>query len=250
MAKEQNPVTAHAKAQKKAEQKKSKAATLKARTERLAKRNPARLEKQIAELKSLETNGSLRPKEQEQLKHLERELSCVRRAREQGGDGRGRDGRDGDRRDRRDGDRAQRGGAGMRGVKRDREKDESDTDEEVRRIPMPRDTPPPIPRRENRGHREGGVEKKDTGPAQVTYSSAPMMRDLRKEATAKFAPAQVRRNLERVKGKGGLVEEEEWERLEKGGYTGVQDGEKVVAPGGEQGATKGVTMEEVEDEDL
>ncbi|KAG8631667.1 hypothetical protein KVT40_000807 [Elsinoe batatas] len=260
MAKDINPVTAHAKAQKRATQKKTKLAVLKARTERLAKRNPSRLEKQIADLKSQESNGSLRSRDAELLKTLEKELGQVKKARERTGQG--------EQEARRAGLADGRGGEGDRegrGTKRTRDhrdqSDEESTDEEVRSIPMPRDTPPPISRRDRRpdARTNGQVEKKDAAPAQITYSSAPVMRDLRKEATgAKFAPAQVRRNLERVKGKGGLVEEAEWERLEKGGYVGKQGGEEGEggAEGGRReaegdgGRRKGVTMEEVEDEDL
>ncbi|TKX18561.1 saf1-like protein [Elsinoe australis] len=260
--KSHNPVAAHAKAQKRAEHKKTKATVQAQRTERLAKRNPARLEKQIAELKALESHGSLKPRDQEVLKGLERDLGLVRRAREhaglstQGGAGRGDE----------DGRRGGRGAQDARrrelgvGQKRRREEDEdgSETDPEVRGIPMPRDTPPPVPRRERREEK-----KEEDKPVQVTYSSEPVLKDFKKAATEKrFAPAQVRRNLDRAKGKGGLVEEEEWERLERAGYAGggtkgeVETEEKggkvgkVGSEDAEQGRKRGVMMEEVEDEDL
>ncbi|KAF2223597.1 hypothetical protein BDZ85DRAFT_311586 [Elsinoe ampelina] len=262
MAKDINPVTAHAKAQKRATQKKTKLAVLKARTERLAKRNPSRLEKQIADLKSQENNGSLRPKDAELLKTLEKELGQVKKARERTGQGEQQGARRGGLADGREGEGdGERRDRGVKRVREDRDQsEEEETDEDVRGIPMPRDTPPPIPRRDRRADNgmDGRAEKRDAAPAQISYSSAPVMRDLRKEATgAKFAPAQVRRNLERVKGKGGLVEEEEWERLEKGGYVGRQgggEGEGGAEGGreveGDGGGRKGVTMEEVEDEDL
>jgi hypothetical protein len=55
--------------------------------------------------------------------------------------------------------------------------------------------------------------------AKTTYESAPQLRDLKKEAVARFVPSVVRKKLEVVKGSGGLVEPEELDRLEKAGYT-------------------------------
>ena len=142
-----------------------------------------------------------------------------------------------------------RGGYGGLG-KRSREDEESsggETDESVRRIPWPRDTPPPIPRQreDNRSRhhsinanseplgadrrlrdreRAAEAEVPDTAlPAKpapkTTYESKPVIRDLRKEATAKFVPNAVKRKLDATRGIGGkLLEEEEVERLEKEGY--------------------------------
>ena len=154
-----------------------------------------------------------------------------------GGDSRGR------------GDDARRGRGGYGGLgKRNRESQESsggETDESVRKIPWPRDTPPPVPRqrRDDRpSHstnanseplgaerrlqtREGiEVETPDTTlPAKpapkTTYESKPVIRDLRKEATARFVPNAVKRKIDATKGVGGkLLEEEEVEKLEKEGY--------------------------------
>jgi len=158
-------------------------------------------------------------------------------------------GRDDSGRGRGDGGRG-RGGYGGLG-KRAREQEESsggETDESVRRIPWPKDTPPPIPRQqrpERSRHstnanseplgaerrlpaRAEGVEQEQTRdeslpPARpavrTTYESAPQVRDLKKEATARFVPAAVRRKIDATRGKGGvLLEEEEVERLEREGY--------------------------------
>ena len=153
-----------------------------------------------------------------------------------GGEARGRgDGRGG------------RGGYGGLG-KRHRGEEESsggETDESVRKIPWPRDTPPPIPRQrrddrsrlstnanseplgaEPRLQNRDGAEAKlpDTTlpakPAPKTmYESKPVVRDLRKEATARFVPNAVKRKIDATKGVGGkLLEEEEVEKLEKEGY--------------------------------
>lgn len=143
--------------------------------------------------------------------------------------------------------RGGRGGYGGLG-KRNREEAESsggETDESVRKIPWPRDTPPPIPRlQRDDGPRHSttanseplGVQRRlqnregletevpDTAlllkPApKTTYESKPVVRDLRKEATARFVPNAVKRQIDATKGVGGKVlEEEEVDILEKEGY--------------------------------
>ena len=105
---------------------------------------------------------------------------------------------------------------GRRGL--DKEPESSETDESVKGIPMPRDTPPPIPSRGGRGRGRGAYNANETplgerrGPhalpdkpptsatlevqaqAQAVYESKPVLRDLRKEAAA-FVPAAVRKNV-------------------------------------------------------
>jgi len=140
--------------------------------------------------------------------------------------------------------------------------EEDDVPEDVKRIPMPRDTPPPIPkevldkwyqkRRErmaqqnaNRGsnanmmplgdnerklgHGNGGMQRQSTAAqdveAKTVYESKPIIRDLRKEAVS-FVPAAVRANLDKSKGVGGLVEPEEADRLERAGYLGRKTSEE------------------------
>ena len=160
---------------------------------------------------------------------------------------------------RRDGSGRRGTGGGILG-KRDREdrprwrhdpSSSEETDEDVKMIPMPRDTPPPIPRprRETSRSQHGGktsnanMEPLGTGrehlqdhrqnvpglalppkPAalvQKVYESAPQMRDLRKEATQNFVPSVVKRKIDASKGKGRLLEEDELERLEREGYGGT-----------------------------
>ena len=146
--------------------------------------------------------------------------------------------------------RGGRGGYGGLG-KRSREERESsggETDESVRKIPWPRDTPPPIPRQRrddrpkqstNANSEPLGVERRlqnredaeaeapDTAlPAKpapkTTYESKPVIRDLRKEATARFVPNAVKRKIDATKGVGSkLLEEEEVEKLEQEGYGAV-----------------------------
>lgn len=152
---------------------------------------------------------------------------------------------------------------------------DSDIPDDVKRIPMPRDTPPPFPKevldrwyqaRRDRFAREkgegagnanhtplggndrgvGGRERESERPkvvveAKTVYESKPVVRDLRKEAVA-FMPAVVRQKLEKGKGVGGLLEPEEADRLEKEGYMG---GSRKA----EDEKRKNVEMEEVEDED-
>lgn len=167
--------------------------------------------------------------------------------------------------------------------RRDESSDESDVDEETRRIPMPRDTPPPFPkevldkwyqkRRERwqannpdkvAGERNSGTSansmplgenarkfpdrtagdgERVKEEVKTVYEAKPALRDLRKEAVA-FVPATVRAKLDKSKGVGGLPEPEEVDRLEREGYLPRGD-----AGRGDQGVSKGVQMEEVEDED-
>lgn len=236
------------------------------RTERFANRNPRRLESQISDLQSLKESqgGKLSTRDQKQLDELERDVARVKKARETLGDkapqfGQGRGGHEGSR-GRGDSTNGQRrGGRGGYGGLGKRNRDEADeseeTDEDVRNIPWPRDTPPPIPRQRNdrpqalstnanmeplgpgrerpdRTEETEETQKPDTSlparpdtglPAKpairTTYESAPQVRDLRKEATARFVPAAVKRKIDATKGVGGrLLEEEEFEKLEKEGY--------------------------------
>ncbi|KAL8794810.1 MAG: hypothetical protein Q9195_002638 [Heterodermia aff. obscurata] len=246
-----NPAAAHRKQEKLKALKKGKAVVAASRTARLATRNPSRLERQIADLKSLqESSGSLNTRDKKQLEELERDLVRVKKARTerpdlvpQRGDVIGRGGR----------------GGGILG-KRDREgrprwgQDHSsseETDEDVKRIPMPRDTPPPVPRRrsetsrmQHRGTRDSAnmeplgigreylqdrrqhmpdlaLPPKPAALVQKVYESAPQIRDLRKEAVQRFMPSVVKQKIDASKGKGRLLEEDELERLEKEGYGGT-----------------------------
>ncbi|KAK7706449.1 hypothetical protein SLS57_009685 [Botryosphaeria dothidea] len=78
-----NPVAAQHKADKQRALKKNKAAVAAQRNERLAKRNPERLQRQIDDLKGAEERGeSLRPRDRELLNNLEKEVRAIRKARE------------------------------------------------------------------------------------------------------------------------------------------------------------------------
>ncbi|KAI4105254.1 MAG: hypothetical protein L6R37_002802 [Teloschistes peruensis] len=83
-----NPATAHLKSEKARALKKGKAAVSAQRTDRLASRNPFRLERQIADLKALAADGGLGARDKKQLEELERQLGMVRKAREKVGDNR------------------------------------------------------------------------------------------------------------------------------------------------------------------
>ncbi len=251
-----NPAQAHHKAEKARTLKKSKAALQAQRTEKLARRNPVRLERQIEDLKAAEADGSLRPKDRQTLEQLEKDAKAIRKAREKlGGDrewGGRRDG-DGDkgRQDRRSGGageqlsstlgKRRRGNDGA-SYDDDRHADSSSsatTDEDVRNIPMPRDTPPPLPARYAADKRRQGrwpgrddnpnniplpsgphpLPAKPTVPAaQTVYEAKPAVRDLRKEATARFVPAAVTRKKALARGEGRLMEEAELDGLQREGY--------------------------------
>lgn len=261
-----NPAQAQRKLEKQKMLKKSKAELQSRRNEKLARRNPDRLQRQIDDLKAIEESGqTLKPKEKQALEELQRDYRAVIKAREALGD---KAPKFGHRRDDDDSSRG-RGGHGVLGKRqrdgqgqdfhrrRNDESDSSETDEDVRKIPMPRDTPPPVPRRNHHNNRNQfsganaeplngdkhrgphALPQKPDSPApsaqqatpiqpQVTYSSAPVVRDLRQEAVSKFVPSVVRRNIDAVKGTGSkLPEPEELDRLEQAGY-GVKNGNRTV----------------------
>ncbi|MCJ1377859.1 hypothetical protein MMC17_000955 [Xylographa soralifera] len=259
-----NPAAAQRKADKQKALKKSKAAVTAQRTERLAHRNPERLQRQIDDLKALEADaGKLSARDKKVLEELERDVARVRKAKEAVGD-KGPPPRPNGDRGSRGGARGGRGGIlGKRGRDwdRGRESEGSDTDESVRNIPMPRDTPPPLPshRARQREHavqhgggsgtnansiplgegRGGGEREPHALPerppevklhAQTVYEAKPAVRDLRKEAVSRFVPTVVQKKLYAKKGVvgGRLLEEEEVERLEKEGYGTVESLGKSV----------------------
>lgn len=247
-----NPAQQQRKLEKAKQLKKSRAELQARRNEKLARRNPERIQRQIDDLKALEASGQIKPREKAILEDLERDLRAVRKAREALGDkapsfgnhqqqqhgrrttadgGGGEDGNVLGKR-RRDGERQPRWHA-----RREESSSGSDTDESVRMIPMPEDTPPPIPREFRRDFRHAHNNNNNTqesgshhqapppaGPAPVvvktTYESAPQIRDLRKEAVGRFVPTVVRKKQEAAKGGGlgHLVEPEEMDRLESEGY--------------------------------
>ena len=280
-----NPAAAARKAEKAKALKKSKTAIQAQRTERLAQRNPNRLESQISALK--DAGANLNTRDAKHLTELEVELARVKRAREkigvpapptgyvkrEGGD-------DDDGGSARGGRGRGRGYAGLgkrrRGDVEDAGSssgdDDDETDEDVRRIPWPRDTPPPIPparsrrnanteplgRERRRPPADGKEEdqeeegKPDLSLPQkpggekvaprTTYESKAQVRDLRKEATARFMPSVVKRKMDAGKGRGPggrLLEEEEVQKLEGewykfGGYAKV-DAEDRGGEGGGKG---------------
>ncbi|ETS78510.1 hypothetical protein PFICI_10572 [Pestalotiopsis fici W106-1] len=260
-----NPVQAQRKADKAKEIKKGKAEASARRNEKLAKRNPERIQKQIEDLKKITSSGGKLTKHEESLlESLERDLKQVKKAREALGDQAPTFGRNGPR----------PGGQGVLGKRRrdqeDVTSDEDDVPEDVKRIPMPRDTPPPIPKEildqwwakrrarranandiplgEGRGGGERQATKEPSAPAapvaaQTVYEAKPVIRDLKKEAVSAFMPTAVRMKMEKSKGRSGLMEPDEADRLEQEGYLGTTTA-TPAAPG-----PRTVTMEEVDDED-
>ncbi|CAK7226732.1 hypothetical protein SBRCBS47491_006329 [Sporothrix bragantina] len=147
-----NPVQAQRKADKAKAIKKGKAEVAAARNERLGKKNPDRIRKQIEDLKAItEGGGKLTTHEGQVLEGLEKELKAVTKAREALGERAPTFGR-GDYPSHRGGHDAN-GGFGRKRRRDDGDKDDGhssadeDVPDDVRRIPMPRDTPPPIPKR-------------------------------------------------------------------------------------------------------
>lgn len=250
-----NPAQAQRKADKQKEIAKSRKQQQSQRNEKLVKRNPERLQRQIDELKELEGRSVLRPKDKETLAGLERDLRGVRKAREvlgpdavpkfrESGDrshgaSAGKDGRRDVRQEQRERRQQQNPNHQHLGKRRREEPEDaqhSDTDDpEVMHIPMPRDTPPPFPRAPRErfvdpqvgedGQRVPHALPSKPVPAvqaQTVYSSAPQIRDLKKEAV-KFMPSVVSQHQKRLKGQGGrLLEPEELDKLEKSGYTAAQ----------------------------
>lgn len=229
--KQMNPAAAALKKQKADALKKGKAQVLAQRNERLAQRNPQRLQRQIDELKQADEAGQLRPKDKQHLEQLERDLRAVNKARETLGTSAPKFGRrEDDKGFRREfGDRdGSVLGKRRRDWKREDREPSSETDEGVRDIPMPtdHDNEPPIPRRARQAGNEGrGQRAPHTLPekpvqAQTTYSSAPQIRDLQKEAVARFVPTAVAARKKLAQGQGRLMEPEEADALERQGYIG------------------------------
>ncbi|CAG8012370.1 unnamed protein product [Penicillium olsonii] len=262
-----NPAAAQRKQDKQKELKKGKAEAQARRNEKLARRNPDRIQRQINDLKGAEEAGQkLRPRDKEILEALEKDLRGVLKAREALGEkaprfdhrnqGHGQ------------GQGQSRWGEGVLGKRQrgsddtrmPRDSESSDTDEDVRRIPMPRDTPPPLPhRKQGRGPSDGrGPHPLPSRPtpvveAKTVYEAKPEIRNLRQEATNKFIPAAVRMKQQSIRGQGKLLEPEEMDRLEKAGYNAgpeVRAGEQSLEEEEERfnKELRSVQMEEVEDE--
>ncbi|KAI9367479.1 WW domain binding protein 11-domain-containing protein [Aspergillus egyptiacus] len=271
-----NPAMAQRKLEKQKSLKKSKAEALARRNEKLARRNPDRIQRQINDLKEMEQSGQgLRPREKQILDALEQDLRAVLKAREALGDkapkfpsSQHRPGDDRSR-ERRDGGvlgKRRRDGHGHFG---EQESDSSETDEDVRRIPMPRDTPPPIPREfQRRKEANAGVESRGPHPLpakppvtepKTVYEAKPEIRDLRKEAINKFIPATVRVKQQSIRGQGKLLEPEELDKLEQAGYNAGPGETANPAPDDQEKILeeerrfnqelRSVQIEEVEDEE-
>ncbi|KAF8471298.1 hypothetical protein BDZ91DRAFT_520796 [Kalaharituber pfeilii] len=201
--------------------KKGKAVLAKSRQEKLARRNPARIARQVEELKAHAATlpgGELRGHDKKVLEELERELEQVRRARKAlGVEDEERKGGKGKDVPSRDGGSQRGGGTGSNRVRVEKRRwdgneSDSSTASSVREIPMPSGTPPPLPPPPPRAPH--ALPPKPEAPkveAVTTYEAKPVVRDLRKEAAA-FVPAAVLRR--RALGGGG-----------SGGAEGLGEGE-------------------------
>ena len=242
-----NPAQQQHKLEKAKALKKGKAELQARRTEKLARRNPDRLQGQVENLKALEESGRIKPREKQLLADLERDVKAIRKAREALGDKVPQFRSHGDQDRRVDTDRSTLGKRNWNGDRkaewdcRQEESSGGETDESVKKIPMPKDTPPPIPQEYRRGRHGthanaepvvdgggGGVGRGHELPskpaimqeARTTYEGTPQIRDLKREAIARFVPNVVRRKQGAAEGIGGLVEPEELDRLEREGYRG------------------------------
>ncbi|KAF3008666.1 hypothetical protein E8E13_008983 [Curvularia kusanoi] len=228
-----NPVQEQKKADKAKALRKQKANVQAQRNEKLARRNPARIQRDIDQLKELEQSGALRPHERQRLTELEKDLAAVNKARTALGDKAPQfkpERRHEDFGDRgaREGGRGRGGGVLGKRTRDGQRKDDdsSDTDADVANIPMPRDTPPPIPRQRQRkaeGSEEAAPEPKKP---QIVYEGAVQKRDFLKEAT-KFMPAAVAQKMKLAKGEGRLLEPEEFDKLREDGYMGKEKAESA-----------------------
>ncbi|KAI9836931.1 MAG: hypothetical protein M1837_003163 [Sclerophora amabilis] len=270
-----NPAQAQRKLEKQKFLKKGKAEQAARRTEKLARRNPERLQRQLDDLRKAEESGQvLNSRDKKAKEELERDVKAVTKAREALGEKApqfsSRPAR-GDRQGGRGGGGAGREGGSLGKRRRDSShadgnaNSERSTPESVRNIPMPRDSPPPIPPEfqhlRNRGRSgnanleplpPGGSRIRHSLPSkpevpqvqtQTVYEAKPIVRDLRKEAVSAFTPAAVRRKIEATKGVGGrLLEPEEAEALEKEGY-----GEKGRRESGERGDPQRIVVDAAPD---
>ncbi|EPS45973.1 hypothetical protein H072_54 [Dactylellina haptotyla CBS 200.50] len=222
-----NPALSHHKSTKQKALAKSQKQRLQNRQEKLARRNPDRIQRQIDELREKEEKGvALSAHEKKTVEELERDVKAVRKARDavgvpadvqerereraaqrgdRGGGDRGRGGFRGRGRGR--GGGFGQGGQRFGGRDDDGEDSDASTASSVINIPLP-DGPPPLPQLQI-GRKDGeplaahltglpsrpgasSAEAVPSKPVVTTYSSAPVMRDLRKEAML-FMPAAVQR---------------------------------------------------------
>ncbi|CAN9444293.1 unnamed protein product [Alternaria alternata] len=256
MAKEKNynPVQEAKKAEKQKQIRKQKANLQTQRNEKLARRNPHRIQRDIDNLKELDQSGAIRPHERQRLQELEKDLAAVNKARAALGDKapvfkperqyNNDDNRErgAEQRERRAGVLGKRSRDGQR-----KDTDSSDTDDDVKRIPMPRDTPPPIPKRflqpeqDDASAATAAAAAPEPKKPTTVYEAAPQVRDLRKEAT-KFMPASVAQKIKLAKGEGRLLEPEEFDKLRDEGYMNEKKKEeeenKSTAAGKEQAEKK------------
>jgi hypothetical protein len=265
--KSHNPVTAHNRAQKAKQIKKNKAAVGKQRAERLSRRDPHRLQRQIDDLEN--SNTRLSETEKRRLEEMKNDLARIRKARDRlGVPG------------------PERGVLGKR--RRDDRKAEEDedesstTDSDAGDIPMPADVEnmPPLPRAFGRKRgmpQEEEPQVSEPVPAQKVYEAKPQIRNLIQESTSRFVPTSVASRVQKPNTQHGseLMEPEELDRLEReaearkaakhaAGEAEKELEYKLMAMEEELGETKTleeeerrfrmesrkVEMEEVEDEDL
>ncbi|CAI7587069.1 unnamed protein product [Penicillium manginii] len=258
-----NPAAAQRKQDKQKTLKKGKAEALARRNEKLARRNPERIQRQINDFKSMEESGQkLRPRDKELLEALEKDHRAVLKAREALGDKAPKfHSGDGGQHHRQDRDRD--GGDAVLGKRRRdsqfaryQESDSSETDEERKRGGGA----------QNEGSERRGPHALPSKPVAVVesksvYEAKPEIRNLRQEAVNKFIPAAVRMKQDSIKGQGKLLEPEEMDKLEKAGYKANVGASRTEQPSTDEQRSleeeearfnremRTVQIEEVSDED-
>jgi hypothetical protein len=193
-------------------------------------------------------------------------LKAVKRAREAAGDKAPSFGRSWNR------DHDGRGGVlgKRRRGSHDASSSDEDVPEDVRKIPMPRDTPPPIPkdvmdkwyakrrarreaenaaRNERDGEKAVPQKEKPVVESKAVYEAKPVMRNLRQEAVSAFVPTSVQMKLNRGQGAAGLLEPEEADRLEQEGYLKLATTSASSQPQTQGESSRKVTVEEADDDE-
>src|SRR5271167_2141353 len=81
-----NPAQQQRKLEKAKALKKGKTEAQARRNEKLARRNPDRLQRQVDDLRALEESGQIKPREKQLLEQLQKDVNAVRKARDTLGD--------------------------------------------------------------------------------------------------------------------------------------------------------------------
>lgn len=263
-----NPAQLQRKKEKDRQLKKAKQERLQQRTERLSKRNPYRLQRQISDLESLQTSAGLSAQDSKLLDTLRKDLQDVTNARNKLGVAeredkpvRSRESYDGER-------RHPPGKKSMywdpvlnpkgypppgfpyaeRKIYEDEEEDSGyTTSDSVKQISLPSGPPPKY----QHNVIVATTSQANSGPSKTVYEAAAVIRDLTKESSV-LVPAQVRKKQKVETSEPG--EDVELQPLEEAPeyYSDEENCEQGYEEiiGVDQNKRKAVMLEEVQDEEL